>query len=422
MLRILCSTALCICFNLLQAQNASYRQAERFADSLYRVKNFAAAAPAYLNLRSRADFPLQHATALYNSACCYALTGQQDSALLLLKELAPMGLTSSQTLLNDADLSSLRLNKTFQELIKRIPPRPAVNNNPNKVKLVTSDINHFWQAYDLAKGDSAALQKQMRALYFAQATPGMQDYFGLKVSSVNYFIDQVIRHSKFHATVRNNTLAAERSKPAIMAALRRFKAIYPAAAFPDVYFVMGAFTSGGTVSDRGLLVGINQMANGPGVDVTEFDAQDVSLMNDAAYLPNIVAHELIHFQQAGLKSDTTNLKYAIVEGMADFLGELISGKVANPKLHLWMKGKEKTTWQRLKKEMLENNYSAWIANAAQVTANDYPDQGYWIGYQICRAYYEQAKDKKQAVHDMLHIQDYPAFLNKSGWDKKISSL
>lgn len=204
----------------------------------------------------------------------------------------------------------------------------------------------------------------------------------------------------------------------MLKSFQELKNVYPDARFPDVVFVIGAFTSGGTVSSNGLLLGLNQMCNGPEVNVSEVAPRTRALMNQSAYLPNIVAHELIHFQQHKMRSDTTNLKYAIEEGMADFIGELISGAVGNPELHRWAQGKEQRIWSRFKQEMMENNYNAWIANSSTVAEGEAPDQGYWVGYQICRAYYEQAADKKQAIKDMLTIQDYPAFLAKSGWELK----
>jgi hypothetical protein len=108
--------------------------------------------------------------------------------------------------------------------------------------------------------------------------------------------------------------------------------------------------------------------------------------------------------------------------MADMIGELISGRTANPLLFAWAKGKEKQIWARFTQDMYENRYDNWIANSKQATPDNLPDQGYWIGYQICRSYYEQSADKKQAIYDMLHIQDYKAFLLKSKWEEKLAKL
>lgn len=40
--------------------------------------------------------------------------------------------------------------------------------------------------------------------------------------------------------------------------------------------------------------------------------------------------------------------------------------------------------------------------------------GYYVGYLITRAYYRNAKDKRQAVHDILNIKDTRAFYAASG--------
>jgi hypothetical protein len=42
--------------------------------------------------------------------------------------------------------------------------------------------------------------------------------------------------------------------------------------------------------------------------------------------------------------------------------------------------------------------------------------------QICKAYDEQSKDRKRAIYEMLHIQDYKNFLAKSKWEDKVAAL
>jgi hypothetical protein len=160
------------------------------------------------------------------------------------------------------------------------------------------------------------------------------------------------------------------------------KSLYAAASFPDIYFIIGAFTSGGTVTNRGLLLGVNQASNDSKVPLNELSSRQRTRVNDIKVLPNLLGHELIHFQQGGMKGDTTTLSYAIKEGMADFIGELISGNTANPVLFSWAKGKEKQIWSKFTKDMYYDRYSNWIANSQQATADNPPDQGYWIGYQI----------------------------------------
>jgi uncharacterized protein YjaZ len=133
---------------------------------------------------------------------------------------------------------------------------------------------------------------------------------------------------------------------------------------------------------------------------------------------NCVAHELIHFEQTGMASDSTLLKAAILEGMADFLGELISGQSANLKLQIFAKGKENIIWTRFKTEMFMDRAGNWIANGDQDKPDWPSDLGYWVGYEICKSYYENSKDKKKAVYEMLHIKNYNEFFKDSKFEQR----
>ena len=56
-----------------------------------------------------------------------------------------------------------------------------------------------------------------------------------------------------------------------------------------------------------------------------------------------------------------------------------------------------------------------------MTAKDRPsDLGYYVGAKISEAYYKSATDKRQAVRDILEIQDFGAFLEKSHYRDKFA--
>jgi hypothetical protein len=42
-----------------------------------------------------------------------------------------------------------------------------------------------------------------------------------------------------------------------------------------------------------------------------------------------------------------------------------------------------------------------------------------MGALITKAYYENADDKEQAIRDILSVTDYPAFLERSGYEPRI---
>ncbi|HJV79047.1 MAG TPA: DUF2268 domain-containing putative Zn-dependent protease [Paludibacter sp.] len=411
-------------FNLAYGQkDATIARTSKMADSLYKAKQYAEAGKSYSALAEMSDFHYQKASAYYGLACSLGLARQNEAAFSTLQKAVKAGYAKKSHILSDPDLASLHQLPGWTELVNSVPEAKRVlNADPAQAKFITTDIHHFWQAYDQALKDTLHFHQIMKRGYFDLASQGMNDYMGLKVSSIDYFVQHIRSAPAFYSSIRANSLKVDTYKPSFLAACRKLKSIYADAVFPDVYFVIGAFTSGGTVSDRGLLLGLNQSCVDSTVPLGELSPRLRTRVNPLYTLPNLVAHELIHYQQDGMKRDTTTLSFVIKEGMADFLAELISGAAPNPALYAWAKGRERAIWQKFKKDMYYNRYGNWIANSQQATADNLPDQGYWIGYQICRSYYQQRADKKKAIYEMLHIQDYQSFLAESNWEHTLSAL
>lgn len=418
---------LCLSFCLSYAsygqQKLSNQQIEKSADSLYRKKNYQQAISGYLSIIELSDFSMKRANLLYNVACCLSLQGKKDSALLFLKKAIETGYNNKQNLLKDTDLDTLHSTPDWNNIVNSIvESKKVLNDDPAKARFITEDVHHFWTAYEMALKDSFHFKEIFKQNYFNKASRGMNDYMGLKVSSIDFFIEHIKSAPEFYKAIKTKTLQVDDHKKEFLASFGKLKSMYSPAKFPDIYFVIGAFTSAGTVSDAGLLIGLNQICQADDVPVNELNFRLRTRMSRFVSLTNIIAHELIHYQQDGLKNDTTTLSYVIREGMADFIGELISGNTANITLFEWAKGKEKNIWEKFKKDMYYDRYNNWIANSLQATADNLPDQGYWIGYQICKAYYENSPDKKKAITEMLNIQDYKDFLEKSKWEEKLAKM
>ena len=423
MQKILIFIILTISFNEISGQEElSVSKIKKKADKAYVLKNYKLAKVNYLKIIELSDFKSQKLNAAYNAACCLALEQKVDSAFILLNKALSFGFSNKAHLIQDSDLEILHGNQEWKKLIAAIPEPKILNDNPELASILTTDIHQFWKAYDLAQKEPTNARDIYKKIYFDKASDGMQDYMGLKVSSIDYFIKHINTHPKLYQTIRENTLKVDEYKKEIQLSFKNFKTLYPDAKFPDVYFVIGAFTSGGTVSSSGLLIGTNQVSDGEGVNTEELDFGAKLLMNKSEYLTNLVSHELIHFQQDEMKKDTITLGYVVKEGMADFLGELISGDTPNRKIFEWTKGKEKQIWTNFKKDMYYNRYNNWIANYNKASKDSYPDLGYWVGYEICKSYYEQAVDKKKAIYDMLRIQDYRQFLADSKLELKLEKM
>ncbi|WP_018629263.1 TPR end-of-group domain-containing protein [Niabella aurantiaca] len=401
----------------------SVRSAQAAADSLFRLKKYAEAAAGYTTAIDLADFKIKKADLYYNLANALALSGNADSAFNALKQAVGLGYNDKDHMENDKDLLTLHQQQGWHRLVAGIPKSKPLNSDPEKTAFRTDDIHRFWRAYDAAGLDTANYTRIFQQLYFDSASSGMEDYMAYKVNSIDDFIAHIRSAPAFYHSIRAATFKSDAFKQDFLASFKKLKALYPEAKFPDVYFVIGAFTSAGTVTGNGLLIGINQICKTDSTRTEELSDRLKTRMNNISYLPNIIAHEAIHFQQEGMNSDdTTTLRSVIVEGMADFIGELISGATANPVLFSWAKGKEKAIWSRFQKDMYQSRYGNWIANSKTSSPDNPPDQGYWVGYQICKSFYEKAGNKKKAIYDMLHIRDYRQFLKLSGWEEKLAGI
>lgn len=325
------------------------------------------------------------------------------------------GFNDLPALKNDDSYDFMKTSSRWENIISFI--KPTYTTDPKKLKIIDIDVQNFWKAYKLAEEDPNNAEKIYMDNYINKGTMALQFYYLDKIGSINNFVYMHNLRKKYYASIKGNTLKAKKFKSKYLKSFVNLKKIYPDAIFPPVYFVIGKLNSAGTVSSEGLILGIDQACMSPTVDTSELSTWEKANISTINELPYTVAHELIHFQQDGMASDTTTLKAAIVEGMADFIGELISGKSANPDLLIYGKGKEKEIWKDFKKDMFLNKKSNWIANGQQNDGKP-SDLGYWIGYQICKAYYAEVKDKNQAIYDMLHIQDYRQFLDQSKLDEK----
>ncbi len=392
-------------------------------DSAYFKKNYPLAIDFYKRVISITKPDFTKGSIYYNMACCYGLQKDNSNAWKYLDSAIKFGYTSYVHMTEDSDLETLHADKKQWGRIEKMAKKAKSDlADPLKAKLVTSDIHNFWKAYDAVQKDTAHAADIYNKQYFEKASPGLQDYFRSRIFSTEAFVANQRKKVKFYAAIRANTLRVDATKDQMRASFVKLKSLYPQALFPSVYFVIGRWTSAGTVSSNGLLIGTDMLSKSETVPVDELNLWERNNYKSIENLPYIVAHELVHYEQNNMGNDTTTLSACIREGMADFIGELISGKNSNPRLHDFAKGKEKKIWAEFEKEMLLNRAKNWIANSTQESPDHPADLGYWVGYQVCKAYYETMNSPQTAIYDMLHIKDYKAFLEKSRYAEKVKQL
>jgi len=285
-----------------------------------------------------------------------------------------------------------------------------VSKEPHSAKIYTSDISNFYKAFDLAINDSVNAKRIFKREYFSKGTKGLKDFYKTKIKDVDKFAKFVIRHRGFYKSIRNDISNIDDLKKQIYLNFESFKSIYPNAVFPDVYFVIGKFNSNGTISKRGLLIGTEILCRTANTDTENWNKNILRMSMLREHIPITVSHELVHFNQSKMEDGDTLLSKSIREGSAEFIAELISGETDGD--YSEFNGEEIKIWNDFRNDKNKSVWNTW--DSWQKASNRRPkNAGYWTGYLICKAYYKQVRNKEKAIKDILSIQDYNDFCEKS---------
>lgn len=358
----------------------------------------------------------------YNAAQAYSRAGDLKSAFKYLSMAIDLGFHGD--LSGDADLQPLHVQPSWKELVhshqRKEKAYRAAHRNPDNVHISTSDVSNFWHAYDLAVTRPAAEWPDIfRQEYFNKRSPGLEDYFVTKIQSEADFVRTLQRLPRFYAGIRDDSLAVAGNLPEIKRSFRRLKTLYPQAIFPDIYFVVGELTSGGTSTSTGLLLGSEMESVGPRTFLDELGPWERSAVGPSASVPGLVAHEIIHFEQLP-SGDNRLLAAALTEGAADFIGAMISDMLLNNTQSTYGDSHEAELWRSFSQEMNGTDLSHWLYQGDRHPPGVPADLGYYVGRKICEAYYARAKDKKRAIRELVQMRDATKILQGSGYAERFS--
>ncbi|MEM8507768.1 MAG: hypothetical protein AAF717_08055 [Bacteroidota bacterium] len=276
--------------------------------------------------------------------------------------------------------------------------------------IVTSDIINFWEAYDkiTSTQDTVLQYKYLDSLYFEKGTLGLEGIKQARNYTANDYINAINNYPEFWNSVRNNTLRADSYRQEIQEGIKQLRQLYPALQPRRIYFTIGAMRTGGTYLDSLVLIG-SEMAfadkNTVASELPEGSRQGRQAYFNQNPIDDVVflaIQEYVHTQQNPFVHNL--LSYCLHEGVGDFVSNTALG--LEPKVPAIAYGKQnKAVREKFEKEMFYgNNVNEWLWSDAP---NEFGvrDLGYFIGYQICENYYDQAENKKEAIKTMIEL-DY----------------
>ena len=284
--------------------------------------------------------------------------------------------------------------------------------DPDQAEVVTSDVEHFWQAFD----DAAKVPMEQRAAiytkeYFDLASQGLKDFTTRRIGTPEVFTQFVEEHRDYYTELRPQIGKVVDQKPVIQAAFKRLKVLYPDIKFPKhVFFVVGRQHAAGISTDDGIILSADMFATPPGTPYSYNTAYP-------EIIPFVAVHETIHFNQTFQDDNANVLQESVTEGTADFIASLVLPEpMVRQYTDRWDYGcvHETELAARLVQDEDATKVQPWLYDHNPAPGWP-PDMGYWMGYRIDQSVYAAAKDKTAALRSMLQVTDFKAFLAASGY-------
>lgn len=279
-------------------------------------------------------------------------------------------------------------------------------NGQQAQRVFTSDITHFWIAFDSAgtTTDTLEQQRMFQQLYVDKGSEGLRAFMAARNYDAHMWASLARRYPKFWKSIRPNTISAGIYARAIEQRIEKLRRLYPDLKDARMYFTIGGLRSAGTTTSDMVLIGAEMAMATPRTDVSEFSSRwlaDVFATQKADDIVQLNIHEYVHTQQRGEPKNL--LAQAIMEGSCDFIAELVMERPLQSAYAVYGRKNELQLKMDFKAVMYTEAYQDWLYNGGD--AATVADLGYYMGYAICKAYYRRATDKRKAVREIIGL-DY----------------
>ena len=267
----------------------------------------------------------------------------------------------------------------------------------------TEDVELFYKIYDAAGGHPTA--EQLQRDYIDAGSEGLHHLAKLRNVTGVRIADTLTKRPELYSNARRCMAALPRVHERVDAAIRTLVRLYPQARTPPVTIAVG----------RGKPVGVGSPVTGLQIGLEALCAAEWFNPNVEDRFVHVIAHEYGHVQQVRALVDhehPTVLERSLIEGAAEFVAELTSGRMGYSHFPALTQGREREIETAFAADVDQTDLSRWIDNSTLEQGNEL---GTWVGYRIVKAYYQRAADKQQALREILEMSDPKAFLAKSGW-------
>lgn len=277
------------------------------------------------------------------------------------------------------------------------------------ITVISSDIDHFWEAYDqiALTRDTTEKLALFQSLYLQRGSEGLTSLMEARRYTARQYLEAFEKYPKFWASIRANTLKTKEQTQRIEQAIGQLKKWYPALKPVPVYLAIGVLRTNGTAKDNRVLIGCEMAATDETVVFGELPEYlhyyYTNYTNAFKTIDLLCVHEYIHTQQKELAEDL--LSASLYEGIAEFISCKVTGIPSNLPALAFGKAHEQRVKEKFERDMLRPEaFYEWLWSSRK-NEFDTRDLGYYIGYSVAERYFERAKNKKKAIRELIEL-DY----------------
>ncbi|THD68783.1 hypothetical protein E7Z59_00185 [Robertkochia marina] len=281
--------------------------------------------------------------------------------------------------------------------------QPSFPTDPEQAELYYSDIEHFVEAYQELENNSDTLAV-LQTFYFDRATPGLKEFINRHQLTPQMLKEALTKYPDRYGLIPSMLSNIRETEARYKELMKTYSTILPNAMYAPTWLLVDANRGIGQASMVGQLITVERVAD------------------NMEKLKKLTTHELTHFQQAmamggqkyvSLYSSSENmLGICLREGGAEFITWLVNDDITRTKSLTYIEENEEALKVRFKEDLQSQNKKYWLWDS--LDQKDNPGLlGYAIGYKICKAYYDKADDKTQALNDILMMENAEEFLIKS---------
>lgn len=274
-------------------------------------------------------------------------------------------------------------------------------------KFVSTDIDNFWAAFDKVSTtkDTVLQRKYLKDLYLDKGTLGLQSLIQVRNYTDIEFVNSILKYPEFWNSLRKNSLSTSQLYSEIERDISSLKRIYQDLRPSTIYFLIGAFRTGGTIQKDRVLIGSELSLCDETTIIKEHPEFRQNFYKNYQPKKNIgllCTHEYIHTQQ---KEPPDNLlSWCLYEGVAEFVSCLATAKKSNSPSIEFGKANQEKVFKKFSEELFFPSWYDWLwgENSNELKERDL---GYYIGYEICERFYNFSSDKQKAVKELIEL-DY----------------